>query len=113
LYSEATQIPIAAATKTGGAMNCHTDTPADRATTSSSFRDRLRNEIIAPNKHGEGQRLLGDDRGMQQRQPRHQRRDRAGRVAGAAQRFNHVDYVNQHNTPTKTAAIVLKKRQAK
>ena len=47
-------MPIAAATKTGGAMNCHTDTPADRATTSSSLRDKLRNAIIAPNNTAKG-----------------------------------------------------------
>ncbi len=35
-------------------MNCQAETPAARATTSSSFRERLRNEIIAPNRTAKG-----------------------------------------------------------
>ena len=35
-------------------MNCQTETPAARATTSSSLRDRLRNAIIAPNSTAKG-----------------------------------------------------------
>ena len=36
------------ATTSGGARNCQIDTPAERATASSSRRDRLRNAAIAP-----------------------------------------------------------------
>ena len=45
--------------------------------------------------HGEGQRLLGDGRGMQERNPGHQQAGRSGRVAGAAQHFDEIDRVNE------------------
>src|SRR5450432_2596565 len=41
-------MPINSTTSTGGERNCHTETPAARATTSSSLRERLRKAINAP-----------------------------------------------------------------
>ncbi len=46
--------PRPSAAKAGGARNCQTETPAARATTSSSLRVRLMKAAIAPNRTTKG-----------------------------------------------------------
>ena len=46
--------PIASAMPSAGAMNCQTDMPAARATTSSSLRVRLMKAAMAPNSTAKG-----------------------------------------------------------
>ena len=83
-----TTIPIADAINSGGAMNCQTETPAARATTSSSLRDKLRNEIIAPNSTAKGSACSATIGVCNSDSQRHQRPGRAAacRRSGAASR---------------------------
>ena len=54
LYSVIANTPTRATISTGGNRNCHAESPAARATTSSSLRDRLRKANIAPNSTAKG-----------------------------------------------------------
>ena len=54
LYSVVVTMPSSSAMATGGTRNCQTETPAALATTSSSFRVRLRKANMAPNSTEKG-----------------------------------------------------------
>ncbi len=47
-------MPITSAIATAGARNCHTETPAARATTSSLLRVIRQNAIMPPNRMANG-----------------------------------------------------------
>ena len=79
----------------GGVKICQTDTPAARATTSSIFRDKLRNAIIEPNRTANGRACSANRRGPQERQQGHENARRPLRIARAAHQFDEIDRVDK------------------
>lgn len=54
LNTKVEKMPIRKATRTGGVMNCQTESPTARATTSSSRRDSSTNVTMPPNSTAKG-----------------------------------------------------------
>ena len=75
---------------------CQTDTPAARATTSSSLRDRLRNAIIEPNSTANGNACSAKVGVRRNESSGHERAVASRRVAGTAQHFDQIDRVDEH-----------------